>query len=59
MDVIDIRDLEQRLLARKRELGISGRLKPNTGERRTESKRRLLRAVEESASDAKLSRAAK
>ena len=59
MDVIDIRDLERRLLTRRRELGISGRLKPNSGERRTASKRRLLRAIEESVPDSKLSRVAK
>jgi hypothetical protein len=59
MQAIDIRDLERQLLARKRELGISGRLKPNAGGRRTASKRRLLRAIEESGPTAKASRTAK
>jgi hypothetical protein len=44
---IDIRDLERRLIARKRALGITGNdfLPRNDGSRRTESKRALLAAI--------------
>ena len=48
---MDYRDLERRLIARKRELGITGNdfLPRNDGSRRTESKRRLLAAIAEHA----------
>jgi hypothetical protein len=46
---LDIRELERRLIERKRALGIAGTLKPNAGARRTESKRQLLRAIAGSA----------
>jgi hypothetical protein len=49
MVTLDIRELERRLIERKRALGIAGTLKPNSGARRTESKRQLLRAIAESA----------
>lgn len=51
MKTISLEDLEQRLVSRKRELGIVGVdfLPLNDGSRRTESKRRLLRAIAESA----------
>jgi len=51
MVMLDIRELERRLIERKQALGIAGRLKPNTGARRTESKRQLLRAIADSAAD--------
>jgi len=47
MVTLDIRELERRLIERKRALGIAGTLKPNTGARRAESKRHLLRAIAE------------
>ncbi len=48
---LHFRDLERHLIARKRELGIVGNdfLPRNDGRRRTESKRRLLRAIEDAA----------
>ena len=53
MERIDIRDLERRLIERKRALGITGNdfLPRNSGTRRTESKRRLLRAIADSAAE--------
>jgi hypothetical protein len=51
MKTISLDELERRLVARKRELGIVGVdfLPLNDGTRRTASKRRLLRAIAESA----------
>ena len=51
MKTISLEDLERRLVARKRELGITGVdfLPLNDGSRRTESKRRLLRTIVENA----------
>ncbi len=51
MESINLRDLERRLIARKRELGILGNdfMPLNDGTRRTESKRRLLQAVADNA----------
>ena len=51
MRTIQFRDLERHLIARKRELGIVGNdfLPRNDGSRRTESKRRLLQAIEDAA----------
>jgi hypothetical protein len=51
MKTISLDELERRLVARKRELGIVGVgfLPLNDGTRRTTSKRRLLRAIAESA----------
>jgi hypothetical protein len=49
MIILDIRELERRLIERKRALGIAGRLTPNPGARRTDSKRQLLRAIAEGA----------
>ena len=51
MKTINLEDLERRLVARKRELGIVGVdfLPLNDGVRRTASKRRLLRAIAENA----------
>jgi len=46
MALLDIRELERRLIERKRALGIAGRLKPNTGVRRTAAKRQLLEAID-------------
>jgi hypothetical protein len=53
MKTIDLRDLERRLIERKRALGIPpGRLlEPNDGTRRTQSKRRLLQAIADSAAE--------
>lgn len=51
MKTISLDELERRLVARKRELGITGVdfLPLNDGARRTASKRRLLRAIAENA----------
>ena len=51
MKAISFEELERRLVARKRELGIVGVdfLPLNDGMRRTASKRRLLRAIAENA----------
>jgi hypothetical protein len=51
METIKLSDLEAQLIARKRELGLTGRdqLPRNDGTRRTESKRRLLQAIEDNA----------
>jgi hypothetical protein len=51
MKTISLDGLEERLIARKRELGIIGVdfLPLNDGTRRTASKRRLLRAIAENA----------
>ena len=51
MKTISLEELERRLVARKRELGIEGVdfLPLNDGSRRTESKRRLLRRIAENA----------
>jgi hypothetical protein len=47
---VDARDFAETLIARKRELGLLDiRLEPNPGIRRTESKRRLLQAIEDNA----------
>jgi hypothetical protein len=51
MDILDIRELERRLIERKRLLSIAGRLKPNAGVLRTAAKRQLLRAIEDSAAE--------
>jgi hypothetical protein len=51
MKAISLEELERRLVARKRQLGIVGVdfLPLNDGTRRTTSKRRLLRAIAENA----------
>lgn len=48
---VDLKEFEAWLIARKRELGLTGRdlLPPNDGTRRTESKRALLQAIEDNA----------
>jgi hypothetical protein len=46
MALLDIRELERRLIERKRALGIAGHLKPNTGVRHTAAKRQLLEAID-------------
>ena len=50
---ITIEEIERKLIARKRELGITGVdfLPRNDGLRRTESKRRLLEAIADSAAE--------
>jgi hypothetical protein len=51
MKTISLDELEECLIARKRQLGIAGVdfLPLNDGKRRTASKRRLLRAIAENA----------
>ena len=51
MPTMTLAEIEQHLIARKRELGLTGRdlLPPNDGTRRTESKRALLQAIEDNA----------
>ncbi len=51
MKTIKLEDLERQLIARKRVLGITGVdfLPLNDGARRTDSKRRLLRAIADNA----------
>lgn len=51
MKTINLDELEECLIARKRQLGIAGIdfLPLNDGRRRTASKRRLLRAIAENA----------
>jgi hypothetical protein len=51
MKTISLEDLERRLIARKRKLGIAGVdfLPANDGGRRTASKRGLLRTIAENA----------
>jgi hypothetical protein len=51
MAILDIHELERRLIERKRALGIAGRLQPNTGVRRTVAKRRLLEVIDEVVAD--------
>lgn len=48
---VDAKEFEAWLIARKRELGLTGRdlLPRNDGTRRTESKRALLQAIEDNA----------
>lgn len=51
MKTLSLAEIEQALVARKRELGLAGRdlLPRNDGARRTESKRALLQAIEDNA----------
>lgn len=51
MKMLTLAEVEQALIARKRELGLTGRdlLPRNDGARRTESKRALLQAIEDNA----------
>ncbi len=53
VQTITIEEIERKLIARKRELGITGVdfLPRNDGMRRTESKRRLLEAIADSAEE--------
>jgi hypothetical protein len=51
MKTLTLREIEEGLIARKRELGLTGRdlLPRNDGARRTASKRALLQAIEDNA----------